>query len=146
MFVARLCIRIENLVTRLCHASVPGPTRLADPNRVRGARPYTGTLYLLYQTWLCPSLITVSTYHIQKLQNQTTTVVVFIVSYTYSSKAHLHIQNYTLHLHDQREEPTVMNPYSYAGLAECGRSLSPSSVPTRIEKPVLSFTLSGKHM
>ena len=24
-----------------CHAPIPGPTRLADPNRVRGARSYT---------------------------------------------------------------------------------------------------------
>ena len=29
-----------------CHTPIPGPTRLADPNRVRGAIPYTGTLYL----------------------------------------------------------------------------------------------------
>ena len=80
-----------------------------------------------------------------KFQNKTTTVVVFRVSYTYSSESHLHIQNYTLHLHDQSADPIVMNPYSCAGPAECGRSLSPSSVPTRIEKLVLSFTLSGKH-
>ena len=31
-----------------CHTPIPGPTRLADPNRVRGARPYTGTLYLIF--------------------------------------------------------------------------------------------------
>ena len=31
-----------------CHTLIPGPTRLADPNRVRGARPYTGTLYLFF--------------------------------------------------------------------------------------------------
>ena len=48
-----------------CHAPVPSPTRLADPNRVRGARPYTRTLYLFYQTLVCPSLIIVSTDHIQ---------------------------------------------------------------------------------
>ena len=53
-----------------------------------------------------------------KLQNKTTTVVVFTVSYTYSSGSHLHIQNYTLHLHDQSAEPIVMNPYSCAGPAE----------------------------
>ena len=49
-----------------CHAPIPGPTRLADPNRVRGARPYTETLYLFYQTLVYPILITISTYHIQK--------------------------------------------------------------------------------
>ena len=31
-----------------CHAPIPGPTRLADPNRVRGARLYTGTLYRFF--------------------------------------------------------------------------------------------------
>ena len=39
---------------RLCHTPNPGPTRLADPNRVRGARPYTRTLYLIFfskPTW-----------------------------------------------------------------------------------------------
>ena len=79
------------------------------------------------------------------IQNKTTTVVVFTLSHTYSSESYLHIQNYTLHLHDQSAEPTVMNPYSCAGPVECGRSLSPSSVLTRIEKPVLSFRLSEKH-
>ena len=41
----------------LCHTPIPGPTRLADPNRVRGARTYTGTLYLLNSTLVYPSLI-----------------------------------------------------------------------------------------
>ena len=31
-----------------CHASIPSPTQFANPNRVRGARPYTGTLYLFF--------------------------------------------------------------------------------------------------
>ena len=30
-----------------CHAPNPGPTRLADTNRVWGARLRTGTLYLI---------------------------------------------------------------------------------------------------
>ena len=34
-------IRIE------CHGPIPGPTQMTDPNRVRDARPCTGTLYLL---------------------------------------------------------------------------------------------------
>ena len=32
----------------LCHAPIPCPTRLADPNRVRGARLSTMTLYLFF--------------------------------------------------------------------------------------------------
>ena len=31
-----------------CHTPIPGQTRLADSYRVRGARPYTGTLYLIF--------------------------------------------------------------------------------------------------
>ena len=31
-----------------CHTPIPGPTRLVDPNRVQGARPSTGTLYLFF--------------------------------------------------------------------------------------------------
>ena len=49
-----------------------------------------------------------------KIQNKTTTVVVFTVSYTYSSESHLHIQNYILHLHDQSAEPTVMHIHIYS--------------------------------
>ena len=40
-----------------CHTPVLDPTRLADPKLVRGARTYTGTLYLLNQTVIYPSLI-----------------------------------------------------------------------------------------
>ena len=42
---------------RKCHAPILSLTRLADSNRVRGARTYTGTLYLLNQTLIYPSLI-----------------------------------------------------------------------------------------
>ena len=52
----------------ICHTPIPGPTLLADPNRVRGARPYTGTLYPLYQTLVCLSLITKSKYYIQNFK------------------------------------------------------------------------------
>ena len=51
-------------IMRTCHAPIPGPTRSADPNRVRGARPYTGTLYrIFFQSRTCtcgygPHLIT----------------------------------------------------------------------------------------
>ena len=30
-----------------CHAPLPSLTLLANPNRFRGAKPYTGTLYFL---------------------------------------------------------------------------------------------------
>ena len=69
----------------MCHTPNPGPTRLADPNRVRGARLRTGTLYLFFffflknPTGTCeygPHLITESKYYIQI--KRTTTGVVFI--------------------------------------------------------------------
>ena len=37
-----------------CHAPNPGPTRLADPNRVRGARLKTGTLFFFFQNQPVP--------------------------------------------------------------------------------------------
>ena len=50
----------------ICHTPIPALTRLADPNRVRGARTYTGTLYLIFffqsRTCTCgygPHLITI---------------------------------------------------------------------------------------
>ena len=36
----------------LCHAPDPGPTRLANPNRFRGAKPYTRTAYLFIYFFL----------------------------------------------------------------------------------------------
>ena len=44
-------------IFEVCHAPILGPTQLADPNRVRSARTYTETLYLLNQTLIYPSLI-----------------------------------------------------------------------------------------
>ena len=38
----------RGLEDSICHTPNPGPTRLADPNRVRDARPDTGTLYLIF--------------------------------------------------------------------------------------------------
>ena len=62
-----------------------------------GARGYIGTLYLLFQTLVCPSLITESKYHIQGYKIKKTTVVVFIVSiHTVLSPIYIYIyKNYT---------------------------------------------------
>ena len=38
----------DKVLRVLCHTPIPGPTRLADPNLVRGARLRTGTLYLIF--------------------------------------------------------------------------------------------------
>ena len=38
----------DRSVNSPCHTPIPGPTRMADPNRVRSERPDTGTLYLFF--------------------------------------------------------------------------------------------------
>ena len=80
-----------------CHTPIPVPTRLADPNRVRGARLYTGTLYLFFFFQI----------HIQKNYHRSG---VHQNLYTYT-ESHLHIQKLYFQLHIQSVEPTVMNPY-----------------------------------
>ena len=52
-------------------------------------------------------------------------------------------KNYTFTFTDQSAEPIVMNLYSCVGSAECGRSLSPSSVPTRIKNPCKALLFMG---
>ena len=42
------CFKRRSAEEGRCHTPIPGPTRLADPNRVRGARPCIGTLYLIF--------------------------------------------------------------------------------------------------
>ena len=43
------CMAVGN-----CHAPIPGQTRLADPNRVRGARHKTGTLFFFFKSQPVP--------------------------------------------------------------------------------------------
>ena len=75
----------------------PGPTRMADPNRVRGARLYIGTLYFLFQTLVVPSLITVSKYCIQNTKYNYHRSGVLQKLYTYT-EFHLLIQT-LIHIH-----------------------------------------------
>ena len=50
VWVPKYCLlRVDKLKNEWsCHTPIPGPTRLAEPNRVRGARLGTGTLYLIF--------------------------------------------------------------------------------------------------
>ena len=43
--VATACL-VVTLVATYCHAPDPGPTRLANPNQFRSAKPYAGTPYI----------------------------------------------------------------------------------------------------
>ena len=101
MYIGNVDIRVEkrNLrslgnermvrdIRSICHARIPGPTRLANSNRVRGARPYTGTFYLFFfflKAELLPvgiqtiSIITKIIY----IHKRTTTGVVSIKIYTH---------------------------------------------------------------
>ena len=95
------------------------PDSRFDPNgeSEQGSRRETiywiGTLYLLYQTLVCPSLITVSTYRIQKYK-------IKLPSW-WCLQCHIHIvlspiyiykKNYIFTFTDQTTKPTLMNPYS----------------------------------
>ena len=71
----------------MCHTPIPGPTRMANPNQVRDARLYTGTLIDLFFliAELVPvgiqiiSVITENTY----IDKRTTTGMVSIKIYTH---------------------------------------------------------------
>ena len=118
---------------RLCHAPIPGLTRLADPNRVRGARLRTGTLYLIFflksnwYLWVWPTSY-------NRIKRNTTGVVsikiyIHILSPIYKYKtALLQLQIRAWNLH-------VVNPYKCVGPAVCGCLLMSSPVPTRIKNP-----------
>ena len=96
------------------HAPNPGPTRLADPNRVRDARPNTRTLYLIFffKTELIPvgmaHTYNNSKYYIQI--KRTTTGVVSIKIYTHITESHLLIQNCTFTFTNQNAKPTCSEP------------------------------------
>ena len=98
-------IRKAPVEIRLSH---PRP----QPRQIKGARNYTRTLYLLFQTLVVTSLITESKYHIQIYKNKTTTVVVFtVLIHTVLSPIYIYIyKNCTLHLHDQSAKPTGDGP------------------------------------
>ena len=99
----------------------------------RGARLYWDSLPAFSDIG-DPSLITISKYGIQKIYKiKTTTLVVFTVSYTYSLESHLHIQNCTLHLHDQSAEPTCSEPLQVCWQSRMWKITVVFSVPTRIE-------------
>ena len=97
-----------------CHAPIPRPTRSADPNRVRGARLKTGTLYLIFflksnlYLWVWPTSYDNSKYYIQI--ERTTSGVVSIKIYTHITESHLLIQNCTFTFTVQSMEPTCSEP------------------------------------
>ena len=108
----------------------------------RGRRDFTGTLYLLFQTLVRPSLITESKFYIHRYKNKTTTVMVFTVSiHTVLSPIYIYIYKNCTFTFTYSERGTycgglllVWLPGSVRKIADVGLKL------------VLSFTLSGKHI
>ena len=126
----------------LCHNPIPDPTRLADPNRVQGARTYVETFYLLNQTLIYPSLIIYQHIVYKSPKYNYHRSGVYSTIYTVRSPIYI-FKNYAFTFTDQSMEPTVMNPYSCFGLPECGMSLSLSSLPTRIKNLYQALRLVG---
>ena len=96
-----------------CHTSIPGLTRLADPNRVRGTRLYTGTLYLFF--FLRVELVPVGTQTISVITkiiyiNKRTTGVVSIKIYTHIPSPIYKYKICTFTFTNQSAEPTCSEP------------------------------------
>ena len=104
-----------------CHTPIPGPTRLADPNRFPGRE----TIY-----WdSLPDFFLKAKWHLW----------VWSTSYN-NSKHHIHLQspiyNYKtvlLHLQIRARNLHVVNPYKCVGPTVCGNLQMSSPVPTRIK-------------
>ena len=50
---------LSKMRDQFCHVPDPGPTRLVNPNRFRGAKPYAGTPYLFIYLFFKAELISV---------------------------------------------------------------------------------------
>ena len=104
----------KTLWNNLSHM-ILSPTRLADPNRVRGARLYTGTFYQFFflRVELVPvgiqtiSVITKIIY----IYKRTITGVVSIEIYTHILSPIYIYKNCTFTFTNQSAGHTVMNPY-----------------------------------
>ena len=120
------CTYVIPLTGMLCHAPIPGPTRLADPNLFPGREtqdwdslPDFFFFLKANRTDTCgygPHLITES-----KL------IYIYRVPFT-NTKLNFYIYNQSADLH-------VVNPSKCVGLAVCGCLLMSSPVPTRIKNP-----------
>ena len=119
-------------------------------SRTKGSRDWTRTLYFIFQTLVGLSLITESKYHIQGYKNKTTTVVVFTVSidavlspiYIYIYKNCTFTFTYTY-----SERGTYYDEPLLVCWPNSMRKIADVLLCTYTDlKPVLSFTLGGKHM
>ena len=109
-----------------CHAPIPGPTRLANPNRFPGRETQDWDslpdfFFFFFKAnwhlWVWPTSYNNSQHHIH-LQSP---------SYNFKTVL-LHLQIRARNLH-------VVNPYKCVGPTVCGSLQMSSSVPTRIKNP-----------
>ena len=130
---------------------IPVRPDLGDPNRFAGRETIywdslpdffflKPNLYL----WVWPTSYNIIKYSIQI--KRTTTGVVSIKIYKYLSSPIYKYKTVLLHLQIRARNLHVVNPYWCVGSAVCGRSSDVFSCTYTDKKPVLSFTLSGKHI
>ena len=113
VWVPKYCLlRVDKLKNEWsCHTPIPGPTRLAEPNRVRGARLRTGTLYLIFfflklhsYLWVWPTSYTrIKILYTNQKNYHQSGVHQNLDTYT---ESHLQIQNCTFTITNQSTEPT----------------------------------------
>ena len=117
-----------------CHAPIPGPTRLADPNRFPGRETQDWDslpdFFFLktkqnWYLWVWPT-----SYNRIK---RTTTGVVSIKIYTHILSPIYKYKTVLLLLQNRARNLHVVNPYKCVGPAVCGCLLMSSPVPTRIK-------------
>ena len=116
--------------------------------RTKWVRDCTGTLYFLFQTLVSLSLITESKYHIKMIQNKTTTVVVFTVSiHTVLSPIYIYIyKKLYIYIYIFRARNLLWWTPTSVLAQQCAEDHRHPSLYLHELKPVLSFTLSGKHI
>ena len=113
-----------------CHAPNPGPTRLTNPNQIRGARSYTGTLYLFFfflkpnlYLWVWPTYYNNSKYHIQNFKIKLPPWWC-LQCYIHAVLSLIYIyKNYTFTFTNQSSEPTCSEPLQVCW-PSCMRMLS----------------------
>ena len=99
-----------------CHTLIPGLNRMADSNRVQGARLYTRTLYL-FLFFLKAKLVPVGIQTISIIKKiiyiykRTTTGVVSIKIYTHILSPIYIYKTVLLHLQIRARNLHVVNPY-----------------------------------
>ena len=125
----------------MCHAPIPGPPRLADPNQFPGRENmYWDSLPDFFFFFFKPNwYLWVMAHILEHDQNiryhikRTTTGVVSIKFYTHILSPIYIYKTVLLLLQIRARNLHVVNPYKCVGPAVCGCLLTSYPVPTRIK-------------